>query len=111
MASQPRNPLPSSVANTKFRFLVVGRSGVGKSSLVSNIFNLSINVRSEIDIAHDRAGKSDIRHGYTFHGNERLILHDSNGFEAGSQEQWEMVEEFIREKAKSSSEDRLHAIW
>ncbi|KAG6871968.1 hypothetical protein C0995_014426 [Termitomyces sp. Mi166 len=108
MAFQPPNPLPSSVENTKFRILVVGRSGVGKSSLISNIFNISVN---GIDIAHDRPGRANIQDGHTFHENQRLILHDSNGFEAGSQEQWGVVEEFIREKSNLSNEDQLHAIW
>ncbi|KAH9051093.1 hypothetical protein EDB87DRAFT_1572294, partial [Lactarius vividus] len=67
----------------------------------------------EIDIAHDRVGKATITHAYTSETNPRFILHDSQGFEPGSLEKWEVVEGFIRDKCdeRLKSKDRLHAIW
>ncbi|KAH9162499.1 hypothetical protein EDB89DRAFT_637162 [Lactarius sanguifluus] len=94
----------------KFRILVVGNTGVGKSSLVSSVFNIDI---KDIDIAHGRAGKADISRPYTSNTNPRFILHDSQGFEPGSLEKWDVVEGFIRDKCDERLEpkDRLHAIW
>ncbi|KAG6900657.1 hypothetical protein C0995_003400 [Termitomyces sp. Mi166 len=68
------------------------QTGVGKSSLVANIFNIK---KEDIDIAHDRAGKADINRGYTSQDNPRFILHDSQGFEPGNRDNWNAVEEFI----------------
>ncbi|KAH9051040.1 hypothetical protein EDB87DRAFT_1572492 [Lactarius vividus] len=108
----PPDSLPPTVEETlavcpKFRILV---TGVGKSSLVSSVFNIAI---KDIDIAHDRVGKATIAHAYTSETNPRFILHDSQGFEPGSLEKWEVIEGFIRDKCdeRLKSKDRLHAIW
>lgn len=115
MNTNPPDSLPPTVEGTlavcpKFRILVVGNTGIGKSSLVSSVFNIGIR---DIDIAHDRVGKADIAHEYTSDTNPRFILHDSQGFEPGSLEKWEVVEGFIRDKCDEHLEpkDRLHAIW
>jgi hypothetical protein len=40
------------------------------------------------------------------------IFHDSRGFEAGSEDELKIVQEFVRRKSRESQlEDRLHAIW
>ncbi|KAG6919752.1 hypothetical protein DXG01_001586 [Tephrocybe rancida] len=114
--TSPSTPYPSSKIQEilaicpKFRILVVGRSGVGKSSLVSAIFGVD---KKDIDIQHDRAGKVDIAHEYTSKNNPRFILHDSEGFEAGSTEKWDTVKNFIQEKCdeKLPLKERIHAIW
>ncbi|KAF8811824.1 hypothetical protein BYT27DRAFT_7088594 [Phlegmacium glaucopus] len=115
MNTNPPDSLPSTVEGTlaacpKFRILVVGNTGVGKSSLVSSVFNIGI---KDIDIADGRAGKANIAREYTSDANVRFILHDSQGFEPGSIEEWEVVEKFIRDKCDDclESKDRLHAIW
>jgi hypothetical protein len=66
-----------------------------------------------IDIARNRAGRSDIAHEYTSaHENPRFILHDSQGFEPGFTKNWDVVEEFIRDRCgRLRPKDRLHAIW
>ncbi|KAI9449682.1 hypothetical protein BJY52DRAFT_1306519 [Lactarius psammicola] len=78
------------------------QTGVGKSSLVSSVFNIGI---KDIDIAHDRVGKANIAYAYTSSSNPR--------FEPASLEKWEVVEGFIRDKCDERLEikDRLHAIW
>ncbi|KAF8804130.1 hypothetical protein BYT27DRAFT_7108363 [Phlegmacium glaucopus] len=107
--------LPSRVEETlaacpQFRILVIGKSGVGKSSLVSNIFNIAV---KDIDIRHDRAGNADISYGYTSTKNIRFILHDSLGFEPGTVNHWKIVEDFLRQRSTVASQlqDRVHAIW
>lgn len=90
--------------------LSLPHTGVGKSSLISSVFNVDI---KDIDIAHDRAGKANIAREYTSDTISRFILHDSQGFEPGSLEKWEVVENFIRDKCNETlpSKARLHAIW
>ncbi|PPQ80947.1 hypothetical protein CVT25_014704 [Psilocybe cyanescens] len=105
--------LPSQVDDTlgecpRFRIVVVGKSGIGKSSLIANIFNLD---KNKIDIAHKKAGEADIEYGYTSLENPRFILHDSKGFEAGSRGNWEKVEKFLETRKASNLLEKVHAIW
>ncbi|TFK16809.1 hypothetical protein FA15DRAFT_606357 [Coprinopsis marcescibilis] len=84
-------------------------SGVGKSSLVRHMFNVD---PAKIDIAHNRAGEADIEEAYESSDNPRFILHDSKGFEAGSESNWTKVERFLRRsQAYSELSRRIHAIW
>ncbi|KAG6862104.1 hypothetical protein C0995_005914 [Termitomyces sp. Mi166 len=69
------------------------QTGVGKSSLIANIFNVN---QEDIDIADGHAGTANIDREYAFDENPRFVLHDSRGFEPGSTNNWEIVEEFIQ---------------
>ncbi|KAF8994927.1 hypothetical protein BDQ17DRAFT_1048095 [Cyathus striatus] len=106
--------LPSKVEESlavcpQFRILVVGNTGVGKSSLVSSVFNIGLKA---IDVAHDREGRANIDFGYTSDDNPRFILHDSQGFSPGSTSNWDIVEQFIRNRSSAAElKDRIHAIW
>ncbi|KAG5729609.1 hypothetical protein E4T56_gene18837, partial [Termitomyces sp. T112] len=111
----PPVSLPSTVEETlshcpRFRILVVGNTGVGKSSLIASIFNVS---QEDIDIADGHAGTANINREYTSDDNPRFALHDSKGFEPGSTDHWGIVQEFIRQRSKKglSIEQRLHALW
>ncbi|KAG6915006.1 hypothetical protein DXG01_013932 [Tephrocybe rancida] len=109
----------------RFRILVVGNSGVGKSSLISKIFNVRREVNlppgsfskttygeQDIDIADDRAGDLDLDRGYISDDNPCIILHDSKGLEPGRTDNWDIVKEFICQRCKKGSiENQLHAIW
>jgi hypothetical protein len=47
-----------------------------------------------------------------FTSNPQFIFHDSRGFEAGSEDELQIVKSFIEGRAKMTSmEDQLHAIW
>ncbi|KAI9847553.1 MAG: hypothetical protein M1838_000829 [Thelocarpon superellum] len=83
--------LPSVLLDcTKFRILIVGQSGVGESTICSQVFNVS--------------GKCA--------GNENIILHDSGGFEAGDQDALEEIQTFIRHRrGQPRLADQLHCIW
>ncbi|KAG6916000.1 hypothetical protein DXG01_008885 [Tephrocybe rancida] len=117
MAASPPTTLPSTVEETlafcpRFRILIVGNSGVGKSSLIRNIFNVPQGIDQDIDVADGHAGHADINTGYMSEDNPRFVLHDSKGFEPGTTNNWDIVKVFIRRRCKEGSvKDQLHAIW
>ncbi|KAG1811999.1 hypothetical protein EV424DRAFT_1542306 [Suillus variegatus] len=74
----------------RFRILVIGKSGVGKSSLISDAFG----VEKEI-IAHDKPGDANIDDEVISPHNDRFVLHDSKGFEPGDEDNLKIVRDFI----------------
>ncbi|KIK20090.1 hypothetical protein PISMIDRAFT_106397, partial [Pisolithus microcarpus 441] len=83
-------------------------SGVGKSSLINQIFG----VETAVDVARDRPGQADIEQEFTSPENDRLILHDSKGFEPADGGNYETVKSFIeRRKNMPDIKDQLHAVW
>ncbi|KDR76572.1 hypothetical protein GALMADRAFT_66901 [Galerina marginata CBS 339.88] len=102
--------LPSQVDDTlgacpRFRIVL---SGIGKSSLIANIFNID---KGKIDIAHHRAGDANIDDEYTSAENPRFILHDSMGFEPGSNGNWEKVKMCLEKRQEYELPGKIHAIW
>ncbi|KAM6495248.1 hypothetical protein JOM56_009871 [Amanita muscaria] len=91
----------------RFRVLIVGRSGVGKSSLINAIFKTSFAL-----VEHNKAGYADINREITSPHNDRFVLHDSQGYEPGDDKKFNLLERFITERSrKRRVADRLHAIW
>ncbi|KAG2088268.1 uncharacterized protein F5147DRAFT_587736, partial [Suillus discolor] len=70
----------------RFQILVVGKSGVGKSSLISHAFG----VEKEI-VAHNKPGEAHIDKELISSQNKRFVLHDSKGFEPGDEDNLEIV--------------------
>ncbi|KAF8800648.1 hypothetical protein BYT27DRAFT_7117125 [Phlegmacium glaucopus] len=105
--------LPSQVDETfgacpRFRILLAGKAGIGKSSLIRCIFNLD---SDKVDVAHGRVGTADINREYTSLANPRFILHDSKGFEPGNNGTWTIVEQFLKERQKFDLPNKIHALW
>ena len=50
---------------------------------------------------------------FTSQGNERIVLHVSQGFGPGKEESFTIVDTFIRERRKETLhlKDQLHAVW
>ncbi|KIK56264.1 hypothetical protein GYMLUDRAFT_263753 [Collybiopsis luxurians FD-317 M1] len=91
----------------KFRILVLGKSGAGKSSLINATFNVD-----QANVSHEQSGVSDIYEEITSEQNSRFILHDSQGFAAGETQNFETVKKFLDDRARQPElKDRLHAIW
>ncbi|KAH9051806.1 hypothetical protein EDB87DRAFT_1551387, partial [Lactarius vividus] len=79
-------------------------SGVGKSSLINGVLGIDV-----APVSHLVVGQSDIRREYVSPRNKNFILHDSEGFEPGEFMKFEIVCDFILERAKMRNpEDRVH---
>ncbi|KAI8270678.1 hypothetical protein K4K58_008506 [Colletotrichum sp. SAR11_239] len=91
--------------STSCRILIRGNTGVGKSTLLNRVFGIAMensNQRGEHDI--EEAFESDLHPG--------IIIHDSEGFQAGNSKEVSAFKKFL--KARSGSPDirqNLHAIW
>jgi len=91
----------------RFRILVLGRSGVGKTSLIKQVFKIDT-----IQASNLKSGVSDINEELTSPSNDRFVLHDSQGFEPGEVDNFNTVTGFIDKRVKETHiKDQLHAIW
>ena len=63
-------------------------------------------------VANDAAGEANINKELRSSQNNRLILHDSRGFEPGEGDNYGVVKEFIKfRKSEPEIRNQLHAIW
>ncbi|KAG2136615.1 uncharacterized protein EDB93DRAFT_1322557 [Suillus bovinus] len=106
----------------RFRVLIIGRANAGKTSILHKVCNTTDEPEiydtkgQKIDAAvvesSIKRGNHDIRNEMVFKSNPTFVFHDSCGFEAGSEEEFEDMKNFISERAKATKlEERLHAIW
>ncbi|KAI6030229.1 hypothetical protein EDC04DRAFT_3115436 [Pisolithus marmoratus] len=57
-------------------------------------------------------GEHNIEDELVFTSNPGFVFHDSCGFEAGSEEQFESMKKFVMDRAKTTNlDERIHAIW
>ncbi|KAG1719834.1 hypothetical protein EDB19DRAFT_624624 [Suillus lakei] len=91
----------------KFRLLVIGKTGVGKSSLIQRAFKIN-----EVHVSEHSRGEADINTEFIAPENERFVLHDSQGFEAGDSSIFAVAKDFIYRRRKMPElKDKIHAIW
>ncbi|KAG1870355.1 hypothetical protein C8R48DRAFT_80883 [Suillus tomentosus] len=84
----------------RFRILVIGKTDVGKSSLISHVFGVEemINLRG-----------ASIDHEFISPQNDKFVLHGSKGF--GLKDNLEKIRDFIDRRRNMSPEHQLHAVW
>ncbi|KAI6042231.1 kinase-like domain-containing protein [Pisolithus marmoratus] len=91
----------------RFRLLVVGKPGVGISTLINRIFGVET-----ASVVKDCTGEADIEQEFTSPQNNRLIFHYSKGFELGDGDDHATVQSFIEKRKKMPNiRDQLHAVW
>ena len=57
-------------------------------------------------------GEHDIEDELTFTNHRGYVFHDSRGFEAGSETELKIVQDFVRRRSQERElAKRLHAIW
>ncbi|KAF8119956.1 hypothetical protein EV363DRAFT_1486982 [Boletus edulis] len=89
----------------QFRLLIIGNSGVGKTSLIYRVFGAE-----DVHGSATTRGVSNIDTEFISAMNKRFVVHDSLGFE--SYETVDMVKEFVaRRRAMPGLRNQLHAVW
>ncbi|KAI6107166.1 hypothetical protein EV401DRAFT_2077318 [Pisolithus croceorrhizus] len=106
----------------RFRILVMGRANAGKTTILQRVCNTT----DQPEIFNGKGAKVDaakvqgsLTRGYhniedelVFQSNPGFVFHDSRGFEAGSEEQFDMMKKFVRDRAEATKlNERIHAIW
>ncbi|KAN0078393.1 hypothetical protein V8E55_010450 [Tylopilus felleus] len=105
----------------RFRILIMGRANAGKTTILRGICNTTENPeifdgdgnKSLLAVVdrHQR-GIHNIENELMFRSNDKLVFHDSQGFEAGSEEEFLQMKKFIADRANTTIlKKRIHAIW
>ncbi len=106
----------------------MGKAGVGKSTLLSMVFNVSEESVSlgwsscrfqgadmnQMGVVHQGHGKGihSVWDARTSRNNPLLVIHDSGGFEAAETSNLEEIKRFIAACASMTELERqLHCIW
>ncbi|KAI6139295.1 hypothetical protein BKA82DRAFT_4223615 [Pisolithus tinctorius] len=106
----------------RFRILVMGRANAGKTTVLQRVCNTTDQPEifdgngEKVDTGAVQGslgrGYHNIEDELVFKSNPRYVFHDSCGFEAGSEEEFDKMKKFVTDQAKSTKlEKRIHAIW
>ncbi|KAG1793215.1 hypothetical protein EV424DRAFT_740803 [Suillus variegatus] len=106
----------------RFRVLIMGRANAGKTTILQKVCNTTDQPKihdtkgKKIDTtiveSSIKRGNHDIANEMVFKSNPGFVFHDSCGFEAGSEEEFKSMKNFISERARATNlEERIHAIW
>ncbi|KAF9463374.1 hypothetical protein BDZ94DRAFT_1259203 [Collybia nuda] len=91
----------------RFRILVLGKSGVGKSSLINKAFGVT-----DAQVSDEMRGDADIDREILSNDNPFFVLHDSRGFEGGETATLGLVQNFIKRRGENLEiKAKLHAVW
>ncbi|KAF8555080.1 hypothetical protein OG21DRAFT_957184 [Imleria badia] len=106
----------------RFRILIVGRANAGKTTILRGICNSTENPEiydgdgnkvdpSKVEGSMGR-GIHNVENELIFRSNKKLVFHDSQGFEAGREDEFLQMKNFIADRANTIFlKKRIHAIW
>ncbi|KAI1295162.1 hypothetical protein F5Y03DRAFT_410636 [Xylaria venustula] len=91
-----------------FRILVCGKTGVGKSTLINKVFGVEM---TEESTTYSQ-GVHDINQAFENPNHPGLLIHDSRGWQAGSDAELDEIAKFLRYRAfQKNPAEALHVIW
>ncbi|KAI0100067.1 hypothetical protein GGR51DRAFT_378529 [Nemania sp. FL0031] len=91
-----------------FRILVCGKTGVGKSTLINKVFGVEM---TEESTTYSQ-GVHDINQAFESPSHPGLLIHDSRGWQAGSDVELDEIAKFLRYRAfQKNPAEALHVIW
>ncbi len=91
-----------------FRILVCGKTGVGKSTLINKVFGVEM---TEESTSYNQ-GSHDINKAFESPNHPGLLIHDSRGWQAGSDKELDLIAKFLRHRAfQKNPAESLHVIW
>ncbi|KZP07225.1 hypothetical protein FIBSPDRAFT_804219 [Athelia psychrophila] len=95
----------------RFRILVIGKSGAGKSSLINTAFRVQQD-DGQANVANMAAGVHEINREIICKANQQFVLHDSQGFEGGEANNLAIVQTFLKDRGASVDiSEQVHAVW
>ncbi|KZS94533.1 hypothetical protein SISNIDRAFT_453465 [Sistotremastrum niveocremeum HHB9708] len=89
---------------TKFRVLIIGRTGCGKTTILAKFCPKS-------EAGGETRGLHNIENELVAEDDYNFVAHDSRGFEAGTTAEVDIVMDFLQKRANLRSEDQIHVIW
>ncbi|KAG2753075.1 hypothetical protein P692DRAFT_201862597 [Suillus brevipes Sb2] len=106
----------------RFRVLIIGRANAGKTTILRKVCNTTDNpeiyntkgekIDDTVVESSIKRGNHDIKNEMVFKSSPGFVFHDSCGFEAGSEQEFEDMKNFISERIHAKKlEERIHAIW
>ncbi|KAH0829101.1 hypothetical protein J3R83DRAFT_2567 [Lanmaoa asiatica] len=114
----------------RFRILIIGRANAGKTTVLQRICNSTRDPEIYNDQGEkvriyqagidsmlmssmcNQRGLHDINYEMVFNSNKKFVFHDSPGFEAGREDEFEKMKDFITERANTTFlKKQIHAIW
>ncbi|KAG2052236.1 hypothetical protein BDR06DRAFT_915527 [Suillus hirtellus] len=106
----------------RFRVLIIGRANAGKTTILQKVCNTTDEpeiydvkgnkIDADVVKASIKRGNHDITNEMVFRSSPGFVFHDSCGFEAGSEGEFESMKRFVSERVHATKlEERLHAIW
>jgi predicted GTPase len=91
----------------RFRLLIIGKTGCGKTTILSKVCG-----KNMIDAPSTSRGVHNIENEILFQKNDKLVAHDSEGFESGQSDELDVVKKFIERRSKAENmSERLHMVW
>ncbi|GJE91865.1 GTPase domain-containing protein [Phanerochaete sordida] len=95
------------MAGLRFRLLIIGKTGCGKTTILSKACG-----EDEAGKGSESRGVHNIEKALRFKNNDLLLVHDSEGFEAGVTKEFAVVNAFIERRATLEDvSERLHMVW